>query len=330
MIKRLTYLVMALALAVGCSAREDIPEGGTIMVSAGVDGAQTTTKTVSGAIPYKGTAPTAENPLAAAVWFGTTSGVYPEGTAHTLPRRNTVLFTSSTLTFPDEILAYPVSGSVYAVGLNPRTGWTVDGGNTVASIAIDGNTDIMFAPQVEASSVNHFNSSTKKLQFSHLLTWVLVRVVASDYEAPTSWGNIKKISIATAANVSVTLGSGAVTYPGSQTIDVYDDLAGTGTPLQITAQGIGAVDGSGELKGVFCAPAASYNVTVYTANVPLGLTKEVPLKQLDGSAIDNVNTQVKGKVFVLTLYFNRFHVIDASCTLADWDDDYGIIEGNVS
>ena len=282
----------------------------------------------SGANPYKGTTPTADNPLDAAVWFGTTSGTYPEGSASTLPRRTTVSFKSSDLTFPDVILKYPASGSVYAVGLYPQTGWTPNAENaTAATFTIDGNQDIMFANQVDADKSNHFNNSGKRLQFNHLLTWVMVRVIASDFDAPASWGKVKSVKIKTAQDLTVTLGTGAVSYNATQDITVYEDA--TGVELQTTAVDIGETDASGELKGVFLAPATSFEVTVSTANVPTIPPVNVLLKDLRGDNVADA-ASTKGNVYVLTLYFNKFHVISASCTLAAWNDDYGIIYGTVS
>lgn len=331
--KKLTtyYLTALTAVLISCSSQDDIlgyqGQEELIQVSVGVGDDSASTRTTSGAIPYKGTTPTDENPLAANVWFGTDGSAFPEGSAGTLPRRISMSFTSGSLTFPPEVLKYPDSGNVYAVGLYPQSGWSPNVDNTTVTYTLDGNTDVMFADMVTADKVNKFNSSTKRLQFNHLLTWVMVRVCASDFEAPTSWGNITSVKIETAQDLTVALGTGVVSYNvTTQDITVYDDP--TGVPLQTTAVDIGEKDASGELKGVFLAPATSYTVKVETANVsPDPIT--VNLQAMNGDPVADATT-TKGKVYVLTLYFNKFHLIDATCTLTDWDDDYGIIYGNVS
>ena len=312
--KRIIYIFVAFVLLAGCSNNLDeiddvIETGQLIAVAAGIQEMQVSTRSVS-ANAYSLITPTASANLDAAVWFSTSSGSYTDGGSSTaLPRHSEVNFTSGTLTFPtSDVLPYPNSGSVYAVGLYPKSGWT---GTTTATHSITGGDDLMFAPQISATSSSHFDSSDKKLSFSHLLTWVKVLVCANDQDALTSWGNIINISITTPNNsVIINLSDAAVTYTGGSSEITALDVS---TPLSTTTQ---------EMASVFCAPATTYTIKVKSANVTEGRSAEVQLMNAERTAEIGSAADAVGKVFVLTLYLDPFKNVNATGTMSSWDDTY--------
>ena len=76
---------------------------------------------------------------------------------------------------------------------------------------------------------------------------------------------------------------------------------------------------SQQLGSLFCAPAISYDITVKTVNLPLGKTVNVNLTKMDGTT--PTVADITGKVIVVTLTFLPLNMIDASCTLVDWEDE---------
>ena len=274
------------------------------------------------ATPYQGTTPSGSNVLDASVWFSTISGTYEAGgTPNALPRHTEIQFNSTGLVYPvSDVLLYPESGTVYCVGLYPysASAWVNEDAsgaadNTKASHAINGTDDLMFAPQVSGSKASPISSP---LAFTHQLTWLKINVQAESHSAKLAWGNITAIS---------------VTSPGNKlTVDLS---AGTAS-CNSTTTDISAFSGSQELKislqqlgSVFCAPAATYNISVTTAN--LGTKNlSVGLKGLDGTTPVGSADAAKGKMFVITLSFSDVDMIDATCSLNTWEDTYQKIEGS--
>lgn len=327
---KLRYFCAAVALSLLASCSDGPDEtitgsaGNRVQLSANVEGMTVSTRTASVAVPYTATAPTAESPLPVALWFSTTSGTYDDSPTE---YDNTVTFKNTLLTFPDEDVTYPDAGApIYCVGLYPRTGWSRASGNTVATHAINGTQDLMFAPQISGSLSSKFNSTDadKHLQFGHVLTWLRVAFNASSHDAIAMWGNVIKVEILNPhKTVDINLSTGAPTYDGSsEYLATYDDA--TGMPLQTTLQTAGSV---------FCAPPdavgegsdARYSYTVrVTMKEPSGteVTKEVSCTLADtgGTPITN-QANVIGKEYVLTLIFNPIATIDGICTLENWKDE---------
>lgn len=329
---KLRYFCAAVALSLLASCSDGPDEtitgsaGNRVQLSANVEGMTVSTRTGTAieANPYVLTAPTAESPLQVALWFSTTSGTYA-GTPTEYD--NTVTFKNTLLTFPDEDVTYSdADAPIYCVGLYPQTGWSHASENTVASHAIDGTEDLMFAPQISGSLSSKFNSTAddKHLQFGHVLTWLRVAFDASSHDAIAMWGNVIKVEILNPhKTVNINLSTGDPTYgESSEYLVTYDD--DKGLPLQTTLQTAGSV---------FCAPPdavgegsdARYSYTVrVTMKEPSGtvVEKEVTCTLTDtgGTPITD-KANVIGKEYVLTLIFNPIATIDGICTLENWKDE---------
>ena len=153
------------------------------------------------------------------------------------------------------------------------------------------------------------------LAFRHLQTWVKICILAYETDAITSWGSITEVSIQNPHGaVTVSFSDGSLSYSGEgATLTAFEGA----TPLKVSSQQVGSV---------LCVPATSYTVTVKTTNVPAGKTVTVDLTNLDSSA--PTVEYVTGKVYVLSLFFHSLTMIDATCTLVDWDDEYNTLIGS--
>ena len=267
---------------------------------------------------YRGYVPTSENPLDAKVLFSLTSGDYHHTTTPVaptfLPCHTTIKYINGLMTIPDpyngmalNTLRYPTTNStVYCVGLYPIADWTIadDGsGGTTLSHDIIGNEDLMFAPQITGSWNSHFGAQN----YSHLLSWVKVIVCATDQEASDSWGRITQLSLSSASKVEIGLSGGAavIDYTGSTYIDMIDNT--NPAALKITNQ---------ELGNVFCSPTTNFTINVATEykTSTRSVIISIP-KDINGNAITNP----AGRLFILTLYFNKFDIITGVCTLSAWN-----------
>lgn len=335
--KNFTYSLMALAIVLaGCSQQDDVlnnvPEQDQrIAVSAGVNDLSVVTRTASVAVPYELTIPTAGNPLNAAVWFtadeNTPTQFGTGGTGTSLPQHTTISFVNDGLTFSSPLLKYTAGKATYAVGLYPNSGWTCESPYTSATHAINGNEDLMFAKKITADANNHYTTSNK-LQFGHLLTWLSVNVMVSEDAARSSWGKIKKIQVESATSLTVPLNGdyAEISYPfdleSPTYITVYEDATGTDLPEN---------GGFTKLGSVFCAPTANgtYKIKVFTENEPEGNEVTVSLIDATNTAISNSITGSMGKQFVITLTFYPWTVIDAvGKTLTDWAQEDRAVTGS--
>lgn len=318
---------MALAaFFAGCSNQHDewldntTTDNSLIAVCAGIGDPSVTTRTT--VIGYQYTTPSSEHPLVASVWFTDDPTQFENtGTATTLPRYSNVTFISAGMTFPDsDVLPYTSEKATYAVGFWPRSGWSAANSNTEATHAIDGLTDLMFAPKITAAAGALFTTSTP-LEFRHLLTWLHVRVTASNDVAVTSWGKITSITVASENTLNVTLldkDNYTITCSGSDVFTVYDNPSGVIIPSSST-----------ELGSIFCAPTADakYTITVVTENGTKSI--DVNLKDLNGNAIGSGRSATQGKEFVITLTFQPFNMIDAvGKSLLDWENENVNVTGS--
>lgn len=312
----ISLILLAGLLAASCSR---LPQGetdeGRVGLFAGVAPMETDTKVAVTGESYRGSTPTPTNPLEAAVWFSDTDDAFGTGGSEPtfLPCHSSALFTSDDITYPDDVVRYPTNGSSYAycVGLYPKTDWSAGSGNATATHPIDGVQDLMFANCVGGTWNNPISNP---LRFRHLLTWLKICVCASGTDAITSWGDITKITIANpSTSLAVTLGDGSVAYNGeTQNLTAFEGSVA----LMVTSQ---------ELGSLLCAPATSYSVTAWSANMIAGKTVDVPMVNLDSTVPTVAN--VTGKVYILTLNFHSLTMIDATCTLAEWEDEYQFITG---
>ena len=305
-------LIAACLLLASCGERLKSDAESRIGLRAAVNDMQLETRAT--ASPYRGSVPTDTNPLEADVWFSDTDGTYGDTPGeNTLPCRSTVHFTSGDMTYPDDVVRYATDGSdAYCVGLYPQSAWSANAAATEVTCAIDGTRDLMFAPQVSGSWNNPIDSP---LAFSHLLTWLKICICAHETDAITSWGAITEITVENPSDgLTVTLATGDVTP------------SGVSAPITAFAGSCGLLVTTQEVGSVFCAPATSYNVTVKSENKVVGTTVAVNLVNLDGST--PTADYVAGKVYVLTLHFHPLTLIDATCTLTDWVDEYQFIMGH--
>lgn len=327
-IRHILYYI-ALATLAACTGLQDVrqeeTEGQRIAVCAGIGDPSVVTR----ALTYYGyTTPSNEHPLEAEVWFtddeNATTQFGNSGSATSLPRYSDVTFVSGGMTFPDsDVLPYTAGKATYAVGFWPRSSWTPISSNTQATHAITGQEDLMFAPKITAAADAHFSPLTP-LTFSHLLTWIKIRVAASGSEAIAAWGKITSITIASKTSLTVSLNGdlGAVTYNTDGEIEAFSNPSGTALTTS-----------ANELASVFCAPTASaqYTITIKSENETGGKVVTVNLLDLDKEPIGSSIAATQGKEFIITLTFQPFNMIDAvGKSLADWTNENIPISGPVS
>lgn len=308
----------AALLLTACSGRLDNPSDGTrIGLRAGIDEVEVTTRAT--AAPYEGSTPSSSNILDASVWVSTSSSSFENsgtpGNLASLPLHTEIRFNSTGLVYPvSDVLLYPDPGTVYCVGLYPFSAsawtWVTTEGVTSASHAINGEDDIMFAPKVSGTKAEPISDP---LAFTHQLTWIKINVVAESNNAIGMWGNLTDITVTSPFDTyTVNLSNGSSSCHGSPA----DINAFSGSEaLQITTNTLGSV---------FCAPAASYSISVTAGSITKNLTVE--LKGTDGITPVSAS-EAKGKLFVITLRFNNINIIDASCALVPWDDDNETLRG---
>ena len=260
---------------------------------------------------YKGT-PSAGNPFEADVCFSETEGEFlhtPTGITN-LPCHTQITFEGAL-----EYAMNPENGSnlkyttgenspsVYCVGFYPQNVWTVAEDGKTATAPIDGKTDLMFAPPIEGSWNNPLRTQT----YNHLLTWLKVCVCSTSQEAADTWGKLKSISIQSADGLSVNLGTGAVTYTKSANASPF--VVVENQLLHTTMQEVG--------KGVLCSPAKEYTLIIETTNARTR-TITIPIKWIDEEDVtdeDVTSGKVAGRLFILSLYFNEYAVVEGVCTL---------------
>ena len=265
--------------------------------------------------------------ITAGIWFTDEPGKYPavdEPQAPTyIPYRSTTTYETGipTTIFADKEtkskpLSYPVPGTtggdyVYCIGLHPSTGWTCENECNYAEHEITGSDDIMFAEQQQGSWQNPF----EKQKYKHLLTWIKIEARATDPDAITHWGKLKKVTVTSPKSktgitfASTVPGSSAVTYTG----DAKEIVALEGdTDISTTAMNIGSV---------LCSPSNKYTLKITTENS--GGEKEITVPLLDdrGNEIaDGKALSTAGQLFLINLYITPFNEINAMCSLIPWNE----------
>ena len=310
--KRFTYILISFVLA-SCGKIE-ISDTHQIGLRAGIGEMEVVSKASTEAVPYKGTVPTSSSPLDASVWFSLKPDKFEDqsGSAF-IPCHTEMKFTGEGMTYADYLLegsdtpislTYPTSENtpVYCVGFYPKTGWTTSD-YVNAGHAINGTEDLMHAGVISGTWNNHFPSQ----QYSHLLTWVKISVCAMTMETARQWGNVTKVTISCKNALNINLATSEVTYSGEQEIIVYEDSKGSELSLTST-----------ELGSLFCAPETEYKIKIKTANYG-EKTITVPLSDLNYNPLPSAEDAV-GKLFIISLYFNPFNIIEGTCTLNYWND----------
>lgn len=315
--KRKLYLIIYVAVcavvwAACTDERTEVYAGddACIRLGASVVGIESATRVVSASV-YEGSSPSSDRPFEADVCFSNISGEYGTGGGEPtyVPCRTKMTFDGSLVYAKTSDgahnLKYETTGdnppSVYCVGFYPQGKWTIAVDKKSATAAIDGSTDLMFASQQTGS----WSNPLKELPFNHMLAWLKVCICATSQEAPAAWGEIQSISINSADGLSVNLGTGTVTYNTSTS----DIVAVENKTLHTTMQEVGSV---------LCAPVTEYTLTIVTANAGTR-TKKLQLTDWEGNKIAK-EEDVKGKLFILSLYFNEFDVVEGVCTLNAWNN----------
>lgn len=278
--------------------------------------------------PFEGI--TSDKKLKAKVLFSFESGKYINAATAPwyIPSHTEVEYSGSDLTFikyKENNVIYPTSTdiaqghseTVYSVGLYPATDdWTFEEYGTSASYPIDGSTDIMFSDQISGTWTDPFTVQ----EYSHLQTWIRVLASANTIDAGAQWGEIEKVTIQSSDKVKITFPTAAgakstISYSDTKKeIVVYEKEDNSdGLELNITTSPIGEV---------FVSPQATLTVTVYTTTFPNGKTIDIQLRDIQNKVIteSEINTKVKGHLFVLNLNFNPLSIIEGICTLQYWND----------
>lgn len=331
------YITAIAILMAACSKQGQNVEGAQIQLSAAVTDIQASTK--ASAKPFRGTVPTNENRLNAKILFSKTSGVYTtdnRDAATSLPCHTTIEYTSGSLTYPDAVngnnVRYPTADNnyetVYCTGLHPISivgngnitdNWEISNDGKTASHPVTGTDDIMYAPEISGTWDVPFGSSADKIQsYSHLLTWLKICVCATSSSAAEAWSEITKIEVQSKNEVNINLGTKAVSFPTNTTyLTAYESTEGYN--LATTTK---------ELGSIMCSPETRYSIKI-TLKDGSTISTNVPLKNLDGTDVTN-NNNAAGKLYVLSLYFTEYKVIEGTCTLTAWNDQYEDLYGTTT
>lgn len=318
-------LIILLAIALTCSCTKWTKgDEAPVKVSAVIRDMSVSTK--AQADPFKGTYPTEDNILESKVLFSYDCSAFPANDSpsapHYIPSHTEISFSSSNL-FPATIekgtveysLTYPIPSdtqygtepTVQCAGLSPVEGWTFASDGKSATHPINGTDDIMFA-DVKSGE---WNRTIPPLEFAHIQTWLKISVCATTAEAARTWGTITSLKIKTKTAAKITF---PITEGGSSNIEYNGDgwIEGIQEPKAINIT-------SSEFCSVFTSPQTSCEIIVYTDKYLEGRTVTIPLKDLNNNDITDAS-QTRGKLFVISLYFSPFKIINGVCTLDYWND----------
>lgn len=316
-----------------------------IYLRATVEGATTTTRA-----PYILTTPNRDNPLEVAVWASTTQSLFANRDDANGKNGEVAIHTSANFTNGSEQLldeaVYPkttggTTRKVYFVGLHPKTGWETTTGDTTAvhSTAIDGKTDVMFAPQISGEySGNTSGDKWPTFEFHHLLTWLRIQMVAESEEVRTAWGPVTDLTIKSKTKVSVNLKgttalANAATFLGDETdLHFYhkdtDDEFPKGGYYKLNAPyGNGNIyDEVDEVAYVLCAPVEATATDPETGNATMEYTLTVTTEKrtvtVDVDLMNGADTHFSGSTrnhqFVLLLKFKMGDNISVIAHPVDW------------
>ena len=173
------YAVVCTALLFSCKDDKvdaDVFADRRIYLRATVESAEATTR-----LPFPvGYQPDRERPLDAAIWASTTSQKFEDkklngkGNSTEVALHTTAKFTNSKeQLLSDAVYPNNANTSVYFVGMHPQSGWSTTTGGTQAThtSAIDGKTDVMFAPEISGTyGGNTTDDKWPTFEFHHLLT----------------------------------------------------------------------------------------------------------------------------------------------------------------
>lgn len=325
--KKVFLSALAIAAMASCSKTElsNTPDGSVEIK------AKSTALSISTKSPYEGTI-SSGNPLTAQVLVSKTDGNY------------TLRYCDGEMTFSDDDTTeasfatpqyYPADGSVlYLCGLYPSD---LGGWGTVtesASRTFDGKTDIMAAAQQQSSKSEAQTGTYPTMQFKHLLTKLVVKLVAEDDAAVTAWGNVTDISLVEVngsqkpySKVEVTLQDGtAVTGSAfsttvknfsfyTMTENAYNDVAFSAQTLALTKTAANAAYSL--VAPITATGTGDFKLKITTqkdAESPLVNEVAVDLKDTSSSTFTG---DTQGKAFEITLTFKATE-IQAKASVKEW------------
>jgi len=282
---------------------------------------------------YKENVPSESAPLAADIWFSTTKDIYlgnsygtagvsSDGLSIDAHRKINYIgpsITNSELETGQRAIKYPIGKTLYCVGLYPQGAWHVTTDGKTARASVDGESDLMYAPQISGTQSVPLSATTQ--QFSHHLCWVKIRVRSQDLTAGETWGKIKTIEILTRPEATVDLHSGNVTFDGTDTyLTALDSTSADGGGMKMPTM-------STEVGSIFVSPikASPYKYTVRVVCQNHEKVVEVPLTDNEGNPYTG---DTAGKVFVITLFFSPLSTIEFTASLSDWEDEARVITLN--
>ncbi|WP_288868149.1 fimbrillin family protein [uncultured Alistipes sp.] len=354
--KKLFFSLLAVAAMASCSKSElaERPniDGGDVEILA-----KSTALSISTRAPFEGSTIDNDHQLEAKVWATTTKGDYSGKLVdgHHIPtyngnfsNTNKMVFTSATqVGFDTNSMYFPADqDKVYLFGLYPyNLVWTesTSAGETSAKTTIDGKSDIMVAPQVEASKSAQQNAtpSYPTLAFEHMLTKLIVKVKANDQAAIDAWGNITDIQLTGAAGslrdeitvkcVDATSGSRMSASFGISTSNPssfnFFKIDATATPEYtddaFTSQTVALTETATSVAYLLVAPLSNpststkdFSLAVKTAKHTSAYTVDIELKDATNA---DYNQSTQGKYFEITLTFKATD-IQAQATVAAWEN----------
>lgn len=334
------YLPLLAALALAGCTQNEVADNTT-----GTDNVELKLKSTALAIdagtrsPFEGEAGTAVLPLEAKVLVKKQADDYT-GLYNTADDK--ITFTDDGQTgFATTPYYYPADGTdLHLCGLYPyaTTGtangeWSLTATN--AAFEFNGSHDVMAAAQVATTKAQAQGGTYPTLAFAHLLTKLVIKVVASDAAAITAWGNVSKIELVKAkgsapnSKATVTLATGAAVPASAFSVPLnpfpfyevttggttYTNTAFTGKELVLTTTS--TVVAYSLVVPVLATGTADFELKVYTekapvtgVNVPVGLlNKDTPPTAYIG--------ETQGKAFEITLTF-KSSGINAKASVTQW------------
>lgn len=353
--KKLIFSVLAVAAMASCSKSEltERPVVGEAEIMAN----SYVLKLEQSKAPVEGI--TSTTPLTARVLASTVEHEFEP--LATSPATNTAAYwADDTMTFTDDNTTavgfatpvyYPTDGkAIYLCGLYPTTGWTDFSTNntgglysTSAKITFDGKTDVMVASEQKTLKSEALQNQFKTLTFNHLLTKLVVSVVADDQAAIDAWGKVTEISLIKVGGADVTnlvkptINTATATagdtdfFPSANKVDSLPFYVMTNaTPAVATDDAFVTTDATKAVTLTTTAAPAAYSIVtplvatgtadyqlrVKTEQNKAGYDVNVDLKTMLNAAFTG---STQGKAFAITLRFQA-QEIKGLGTVTAWVD----------
>lgn len=328
--KKSLFLLLAIVAMTGCTQGEILESRSDETVEIKLKSSALSVEAVTRA-PFEGEIGSG-NTLTARVLASKTQGNYTSSYAD-----DAMTFNDNGTTAAGFATAkyYPADNStVYFCGLYPSTGWA-GSQTTTTSFTFDGSKDVMAAAEVSSSKDEAKGSTFKTLAFKHLLTQLVIKVVAENQAAIDSWGKLTDITLSKAGGsnnpntkVEVTLATGVAATGSAFATPVSDnsfkfwkldspETAFAGQSVVLTTSG--AEVAYSMVSPVAATGSNDYTLLVKTVNAKAeGISVPVHLKKTANGEVYNLDTQ--GKKFVVTLTFKATE-IKALATVQEWTSD---------